>query len=213
MTKNGKAKTGSGRRRDLQARLRGSDMLEKFLRHLGTISIDLDEEEVEIEATFPDDSYGFGSGNYEVSRTLDLADHDELRDAVRRVVELCQDAVMEPDEEYDADRCDRCVKSDCCSIDRIHLTEDERVAILAHLGVEDTPANSARHFELDDDLAGYYQHIMAHTDGHCSFLEESDGQMRCGIYEVRPQVCREYDAGYCTEYTKLMPKKRATLHV
>ncbi len=206
----GKKKQGANR--DLQERLAGDEMLEKFFRHLGGLQIDLDEEELEIESTFPDDSYPFGVGNYELSRTLDLEDHPKVRDAVKKLVAACHEAMLKRESTYDADRCDRCVKADCCTIDRIHLTEAERVRILAYIEVEDTPANSKRYFEKDDDLAGYYRHIMRHKDGGCSFLKEQGGIMRCSIYEARPKVCREYDSGYCTEYTKLLPR-RAPLKV
>lgn len=203
----------SGNKRSIQDRVREHPELERFLRHLGTITIDLDDEEIEIEATLPDESFAFGSGNYGIARTFDLGEHDALRDAVRNLVKVAQEALFEVDEEYDPNRCDRCTESDCCHIGRIHLTEEERLRILDHLGEPDTPAASAKHFEVDDDLAGYYRHIMRHVDGHCSFLKRNDdGMMRCSIYEVRPQVCREYDAGYCTEATKLKPR-RAPLEV
>lgn len=200
-------------KRSLQERVRDHPELEKFLRHLGTLTIDLDDEEIELEATLPDESFAFGSGNYGLSRTIDLADHDELRAAVKNLVKVAQKALFERDEEYDPDRCDRCVKADCCHIDRIHLTEDERLRILEHLGEPDTAVASAKYFEVDDDLAGYYRHVMRHVDGHCSFLKPGpQGIMRCTIYEVRPRVCAEYDAGYCTEATELLPQ-RATLQV
>ena len=202
-------KKKSGRNGSLQRRVRGKEEIARVLRHLTRLAIDLDEEELEIESTFPDDSHSFGIGNYEVSRTLDLTDHPKIRDAVKRLVGLCHDALLDEDPDYDPDRCDRCVKSDCCWIDRIHLTEEERVRILEHLGVSDTPRNSGRYFDEDDDLAGYYQHMMRHKDGHCSFLVPSEGGiMRCSIYEARPQVCRDYDAGYCSEYSKLLPRRR-----
>lgn len=191
----------------LQSRVRGKARLEAFFRHLGNLSIDLDEEEIEVQSTFPDDAEGFASGNLEMTRTLDLEEHPELRAAVKQLVALCQEAVLRKDPQYDPNRCDRCVKSDCCWIDRIHLTDEERVAILDHLGLDDTRANTACYFTEDDDLAGFYRHMMRHEDGHCVFLKKVGGVMRCSVYEVRPKVCRDYDAGYCTDYTKLLPRR------
>ena len=202
----------------IQHRVRDNEMLENFFRHLGNISIDLDEEEVEIEATFPDDSYPWGSGNYSMSLTVDLSDEEgeieypQIRDAIKRLVKACHEAMIAKDPEYDPDRCERCVKGDCCAIARIHLTDAERIRVLEHLGLADTPENSEKYFEEDDDLAGYYRHVMRHENEACVFLDRSGPVARCGIYEARPRVCREYDAGYCTEATELLAKTPA-LHV
>lgn len=204
------AKTSS--KSGIQGRVSGKGVIEDFFRHLGRLTIDLDDEEIEVEATFPDESHPFGLGNYEVQRTLDLEHNDDVREAVKALVRVVQEAVLETDKDYDPNRCDRCVKSDCCHIDRIHLNDAERRRILEHLGLEDTPKNNKRYFDDDDDLAGYYTHVMKHSGdpAHCIFLKPVKGIMRCSIYEARPQVCRDYDAGYCTEYSKLLPKKRVT---
>ncbi|MCB9880710.1 MAG: YkgJ family cysteine cluster protein [Planctomycetes bacterium] len=211
-SKNGKKSTKrveGSTSKTLEQRVRDQPELEQFLRHLSSVSIDLDDEELDIESTLPDKSFAFGNSNVSYSRSFDLTDHPALREAVKNLVSEIHNVAFKADPEYDPNRCDRCVKSDCCSIDRIHLTEAERLRILDHLGERDSKATSAKYFEFDDDLGGFYKHIMRHTNGACSFLKPigPGGMMRCSIYAVRPNVCREYDPGYCTEATKLKPKR------
>ncbi len=183
--------------------------LELLFRHLDEIEIRLDDEELEVTSTYPDRGNEFGSGNLSMSRTFDLEEHEGLRDLVRKLVGAIQDALAEGDEDYDPDRCDRCVKSDCCGFDRIHLNEEERRRILDFLGKEDTERENRRYFLPDDDLSGYYVTVFKQVDGHCVFLKPVEGQMRCSIYPVRPQVCRDFDAAYCTEWSKLLPRRKA----
>lgn len=191
-----------------QRRVRGDAAREKILRYLNSIEIDLDDGEVEISSTYPDESSPHGTGNMVLSRTIDLEDeqHSGLREAVKRLVEACQDAILGPDEDYDPERCDRCVNADCCRIDRIHLSEDERRRILDFLGEEDSRASYDRYFVEDEDTGGYYRTMFRHENGGCIFLKELNGMSRCSIYPARPQVCRDYDAGYCDEWTKLLPR-------
>ncbi|MDP6423139.1 MAG: hypothetical protein QGG14_00210, partial [Planctomycetota bacterium] len=123
----------------LQRRARDNEVLENLVRHLGSLSIDLDDEEIELESTGPDISDRVGVSNVEVCSTIDLTEHDEVREIVKQLVAACHRVLLKGDDDYDPDRCDRCVKSDCCTIDRIHLTDEERARILDWLEIEDTP--------------------------------------------------------------------------
>jgi Fe-S-cluster containining protein len=178
--------------------------LETLFRHLDNIEIRLDDEELEVTATGPDQSTPFASGNMSYSQSFDLEDHPDLRKAVSKLIDALHIALAEPDEDYDPNRCDRCVKADCCCFPRIHLTETERIRILDHLGLEDSEANCKKYFRPDEDLGGFYKSIFRQVDGHCVFLKKTGKLMRCSIYEVRPQVCRDFDAGYCEEASKLL---------
>ena len=52
-------------------------------------------------------------------------------------------------------------------------------------------------------------HLRMVDGGRCIALRGSIGRrVRCSIYEARPMVCREYDAGTCTVWTKMLPKPR-----
>ncbi|PIE24042.1 MAG: hypothetical protein CSA62_04340 [Planctomycetota bacterium] len=201
---------------------------ERLMRHVDSISIDLDEEEITVKSSFPDwsdyesmdaddEEEEEPEDRLELSRTVSLekARWLPLRDEVRKIVEELHERMLFPDPEYDADRCMRCKLSDCCYDWRIHMTEAERRRIVEFLGEEDDAETYAKYFERDKDLSGYYRTVFRHvsepdlgkageTDGHCGFLKPGpDGSPRCSIYEVRPRVCREFDAGYCTEWSDL----------
>jgi Fe-S-cluster containining protein len=190
---------------DLQRRVAGQGDLETFVRNMASVEVDLDDEEVELTAVLPDQSFQHARGNLQLTRKLELARHPAVREAVKSLVAACTEALQQADPAYDPRRCDRCVKADCCWYERIHVTLDERRRILAHLGLADTPENNAGFFQPDDDLGGYYRSVLGRVNGHCVFLKQQGSLMRCSIYSVRPQVCVDFDAGYCDEYTELLP--------
>jgi Fe-S-cluster containining protein len=179
------------------------DLLDAVLRHLSRIDINLDELEVEAEAALPRTSDRLGERAQKVTRTLRLADHAALESAVRAVVRAVHDIFRTPDAGHDAHRCDRCVKSDCCSFEFILVTRDEAARILGFLG---EPADALpRHFVEARDVGEYFDLHIRHERGHCRFLKKVGKQMRCSIYPVRPQVCREFDAGACTMWSEMLP--------
>ncbi len=204
------------------------DRARSCFKHVDTLTIDLDEDDLTLEAGFPDFAGMEDQSEDEdeedeeedeglkISRTVDLEKKRwrPIRQAIESLVTAVQERMLEPDPEYDKDRCDRCKMADCCHDWRIHMTEGERIRILAFLGEKDTEEVYDRYFEGDEDLSGFYRTVFKHagppnpqkedSEGSCVFLKEGDdGQKRCSIYEVRPRVCREFDAGYCTEWTIL----------
>lgn len=83
-------------------------------------------------------------------------------------------------------KCSRCINSKCCTYTTEALGEleskedfDHLLWQVSHAGVEV--------YKSDGD---WYLLIY----GACEHL---DGKGHCAIYERRPQVCREYDAGWC----------------
>ncbi len=197
---------------EIQHRLKGKGMLEQFLRHLESIDIDLSDSELTLESCLPTEPLPLASVEKNLTRTFDLDDerYEKIRDAVDDLVDACQDAMAIPDVDYDPNRCDRCVKSDCCTIERIHVSEEERLRILAFLGEADTPENYDKYFEEDDDVGGFYKSMLRHQSHGCTFLKPmANGLLGCSIYPARPQVCRDFDAAYCDEYTELLPKEQS----
>jgi Fe-S-cluster containining protein len=180
--------------------------LDRVFRHLSRLDIDLDDLEMEVESTFPDESDPVGVRSTTVSRTLALADYPDLDSAMKKVVDVVRSILAKPYREYDARRCDRCVKSDCCSFERILVTEEEVARIVDFLGEPRSAID--RYAAFEPDLGGYFTHRLKHRNGHCVFLKSNGVQMRCSVYEARPEVCREYDAGTCTEWTKMLPVTR-----
>jgi len=171
--------------------------IDEVIRHLGSVEIDLDGYEVEVESCRPTEGLPYGEFAASLSRTLDLDDHPRLREAVDRLVAEVAAIFREGDPEYRPDRCDRCVNSDCCHMGRIFLSREEALAILAHLGEKEE--TFSRYFEREKDIAGAYDYIFRHRDGHCPFLIAQGDRMRCSVYSVRPRVCREFDAASCDE--------------
>ena len=83
-------------------------------------------------------------------------------------------------------KCGRCITSKCCSYTTEALGEiedkedfDHLLWQISHQGVEV--------YKSDGD---WYLLI----DGKCEHLDQQGG---CGIYEKRPQVCRDYNADWC----------------
>ncbi len=177
-----------------------------LFRHLSTISVDLDQYEVEVESTHPMEGLPFGSLTRTLSRTLDIDEHPGLRRAVESLVREVKKVFAKGDPDYKPDRCDRCIQADCCSFGRIFLTRAEARRILDFLG---KPASSmGRYFEEEKDLTGTYDLVFRHTAGHCVFLKKKNGLMRCTIYPVRPRVCREFDAAVCDEWSEMLPSRK-----
>ena len=170
-----------------------------------------------MESYPPTEPYEHMEFEQTLSRVFDLEDDEcvPIKRAVEDLVAAIQDAMIEPNPDYMPNRCDSCVRSDCCHMGRIHLSEAERKRILDHLGEPDNQEAYDRYFEEDIDIAGYYKTMFRHVrpddpkddeDTQCVFLKEmSGGHMGCSIYEVRPKVCRDYAAAYCDEFSILDP--------
>ena len=83
-------------------------------------------------------------------------------------------------------KCDLCIKSICCS----YITQSI-----------DTPRSKAAFQQLIWQVSHRGVSIYKDSDGwfllfetRCEHLEENGN---CGIYERRPQICRDYDNDYC----------------
>jgi Fe-S-cluster containining protein len=215
--KNKSGNKGAGPKARWQSKVAGNEKLDLFFRHLENLEIDLSDNELTVESYPPTQAYEHMEFEQTLSRVFDLEDEDytDVRRAVEDLVSAVQAAMVEPNPDYMPDRCDRCYHSDCCHMGRIHLSEEERMRILAYLGEPDTEEVYDRYFEADDDLAGYYKTMFKHVkpdepkddeDTQCVFLRKREnGHMGCSIYEARPKVCRDYGAAYCDEFSVLSP--------
>ncbi len=180
--------------------------LADVFRHLSTLSVDLDQYEVEVESTHPLAGLPYGSLSQTLSRTLDIDEYPGIKRAVTALVREVKKVLRGGDPEYKPNRCDRCVHSDCCSFGRIFLTREEAWRILDFLG---RPRSALpRYFEEEKDLTGSYDLVFRHRDGHCVFLRKKNGLMRCSVYPVRPRVCREFDAAVCDDWTEMLPARK-----
>ena len=87
-----------------------------------------------------------------------------------------------------ANKCSRCFKSVCCTYTTEALGSMRSMADFQHLLWQVSHA----HVEAYKDSDGWFLLIR----GSCEHLRD-DGA--CGIYEIRPQVCRDY-ANDCCEF-------------
>lgn len=91
-----------------------------------------------------------------------------------------------PTEVATDDKCGRCPGSKCCTYITQSIPTPRTKADFDHLLWQ----VSHRGITIYKDEDGWYLLVEA----TCSHLE-ADG--RCGIYESRPQVCRDYSNDYC----------------
>jgi len=85
------------------------------------------------------------------------------------------------------DKCGRCSDSRCCS----YTTEPLGVAPRSKADFEQLLWQvSHQGVELYKDEDGWFLLFQ----GRCEHLQPDGG---CGIYEVRPQICRDYSNGWC----------------
>lgn len=103
----------------------------------------------------------------------------------KEVYKLAQEGPGEPP-------CGDCTSS-CCTYfhESIVVTEEdvERIAAAGHSKESFRKGNVTK--------PGYYGYVHS-PDGNCRFFDPST--QRCGIHEIKPQVCREYSAHDCGMY-------------
>ena len=84
------------------------------------------------------------------------------------------------------DKCSRCPGDKCCSYITQHIDTPRSMDDFDHLAWQLAHANIQAYKDED----GWFLLVM----NTCRFLQK-DG--RCGIYETRPQLCRDYSNDYC----------------
>jgi uncharacterized protein len=102
---------------------------------------------------------------------------------------------------YDCARC----PGYCCSYDRIVVTDRDIARLARHfeLSPEDASSKFTRLYRDDDGVERILKHRSDEIYGSvCRFFDRE--QRRCGVYEARPTVCRQYPNGSkCGYYTFL----------
>lgn len=103
-----------------------------------------------------------------------------------------------PQERYECDGCGA-----CCETWRVLVAEEDAQR-------EPRIRDEARELP-ENQRTPYWRFVLFPLPFHtsCAFL---DGQKRCGIYETRPRVCREFEAGSerCQEARRLNNLPRLT---
>jgi Fe-S-cluster containining protein len=137
----------------------------------------------------------------ECSRTFDIYEDKELLEICQTLYKALRKKLETPDPERDQVSCDTCLSSACCREFNV-LVSDSDLNRLA-------PASEQKSFianYLTDahDWTGEYKYMLEKdTDDQdeekCIFLKKNPaGQMRCSIYETRPEICREYSEQECS---------------
>jgi len=102
---------------------------------------------------------------------------------------------------YDCSKC----PGYCCSYGRIALTNRDISRLARHFGLTDDQARTRFTYNYRAD--GVDEWILRHRkdtvfQSTCRFLDPDT--RRCGVYEARPAVCRQYpDGPHCGYYTFL----------
>ena len=137
-------------------------------------------------------------------RTFDVYQDPELKRLCRDLFRAIRERVEQPDPERVRVACDRCRDSDCCRNYNVLVTEAEaeRLRAVVGLGAEEF---RERHLRPAVDWCEDYPYQLAVDHDargeKCVFLKPSPaGQMRCSIYEHRPQICRDFDEKACDDF-------------
>ena len=143
------------------------------------------------------------------TRTLDAYDDDELQEACMQLFRIVRDRVQKPDEEREAVHCDECSSSACCRKYNVLVTEEDIERLAKHLQL--SPRQFASEYTTDPvDWCGDFIAQLACEDDEeddeerCVFLKRTDaGQLRCSVYEHRPQICRDFDMKTCDDFVAI----------
>lgn len=93
---------------------------------------------------------------------------------------------------YDCSRC----PGYCCSYPRIELRPDDLQRLAKHLGISEKKAKkcfikSGDKRRTKRDFAGVLRHRKDDIFGTiCIFFDRE--ARRCGVYDARPEICRDY---------------------
>ncbi len=81
----------------------------------------------------------------------------------------------------------------CCSVYQVRVSRSEAERIADRMGMNYWDWVGQH---CDPRWPDSRSHLIRHTDEACVFLEQADGEVcLCGIYDVRPDSCRNWVAG------------------
>jgi len=101
--------------------------------------------------------------------------------------------------------CSKC-PAYCCSYDKIEVSKRDVLRIARHFGVSYKQAE--KRYTKNSSVGRVLRHKKDHIFKKvCQFLDTET--RRCGIYEARPAVCRQYpDSLRCGYYDFLASERR-----
>jgi Fe-S-cluster containining protein len=147
------------------------------------------------------------STHYEItksgSRILDVYDHKELLDLSKKLFKAAKKIMLaQADPDLESVDCNKCKEATCCRDYNVLLSDED---------IERLREKTPRHVFLKEytdpgiDWAGEYESQLKCDEDEvgekCIFLKRDHlGQMRCSIYESRPQICRDFDMSVCSDF-------------
>ncbi len=143
----------------------------------------------------------------QASRSFDVYEHPDLRRLCRDLFRAIRKKTKEPDPERVKVSCEDCATSNCCRKYNVLVTGADIDRLCTGLGLTRKELEK-RHLVPAVDWCEDYEFQLAcdeDDDGEkCVFLERArNGQMRCSIYEHRPQICRDFDVNVCEDFVPL----------
>jgi Fe-S-cluster containining protein len=140
-------------------------------------------------------------------RTFDVYQDPELKRLCRDLFRAIRARVLEPDPQRVQVSCERCKSSDCCRNYNVLVTEADVRRLREALGEGEREFHDRCLRPAVDWCEDYPWQLAVDKDAHgekCVFLKETPGgQMRCSVYESRPQICRDFDEKTCDDFVPL----------
>lgn len=142
-------------------------------------------------------------------RSFDVYEHPELQALARDLFHAVREKLEVNDPELEEVDCDQCATSSCCRKYNVLTTSEdlERLRQGLSLSREDFYARYVT--EAVDWCDDYKYQLVCDEDEEgeekCVFLKHdpSVGIMRCSVYEIRPQICRDFDMKTCTDFVSV----------
>lgn len=140
-------------------------------------------------------------------RSMDVYEYPELQELCRDLFRAVRRVASRPDPDMADVHCDRCRSSDCCRKYNVLVHDEDLERLSAGLGL--TRETLRRKYLADaiDWCEDYRWQLACDEDAQgekCVFLQANgDGQMRCSIYEHRPDICRAFDMKTCTDFVPM----------
>jgi Fe-S-cluster containining protein len=137
-------------------------------------------------------------------RVFDLYQDPELSRLCRDLFRAVRRRVEVPDAKRLRTACDRCRSSDCCRKYNVLVTEGDIDRLCAAVGLSREEFGRRYLRPAVDWCEDYPFQLTCDEDAEgdrCIFLrEDSLGRLRCGVYEHRPRICRDFDEKSCDDF-------------
>ena len=102
--------------------------------------------------------------------------------------------------------CKKCINSGCCKLaievsrDEFHVLPEnikKHFVKYSEIFVANNPKHAGREHFFDEMYSENFALMNKSDDGLCPLLDRET--MLCGVYDQRPQVCRDYTTNRCEQ--------------